>query len=188
MSRKLIVITAPSGAGKTTIAKRMLEAYPILEFSVSATTRQPRAGEVHGKDYYFFSEEQFRKSIESKAFVEWEEVYPGVFYGTLSHDLESIWESGKEVLLDVDVKGAMHLEKQFGDDALTIFIKPPSIEILITRLSSRGTESLEKIEERISKAKHELQFESYFDEVVINDSLPDAVRQVENLLDQFLLS
>ncbi|MBA2422550.1 MAG: guanylate kinase [Chitinophagales bacterium] len=188
MSGKLIVITAPSGAGKTTIAKRMLEAYPVLEFSVSATTRQPRSGEVHGKDYYFFTEEQFRKKIETNSFVEWEEVYPGVFYGTLKHDLKTIWDSGKEVLLDVDVRGAMQLEKQYGEDALTIFIKPPSIEVLINRLRSRATESPEKIEERISKASNELQFESYFDEVVINEILPDAVRQVENLIDDFLFT
>ncbi|MGB3075581.1 MAG: guanylate kinase [Chitinophagales bacterium] len=188
MSGKLIVITAPSGAGKTTIARHLLDSYPMLEFSVSATTRQRRPDEVHGRDYYFLSEEQFRQRIDNESFVEWEEVYKGTFYGTLKDEIESIWKSGKDVLFDVDVKGAINLKKQYGEQALTLFIKPPSIEILLERLRSRATETQERIEERITKAQSELQFESYFDETIVNDSLPDALRQAIAITDKFLFS
>jgi guanylate kinase len=186
MNGKLIVITAPSGAGKTTIARHVLESYPMVEFSVSATTRPQRPGEVHTRDYYFLTEQQFRDRIANNFFVEWEEVYKGTFYGTLRDGIESIWKRGKHVLFDVDVKGAINLKKQYGENALTIFIKPPSLKILIRRLESRATESPEKIAERIAKAKEELQYESYFDEVVINEVLPEALAQTDALVDAFL--
>lgn len=188
MSGKLIVITAPSGAGKTTIARHLLESYPMLEFSVSATTRLRRPDEVHGKDYYFLTEEQFQQRISNKSFVEWEEVYKGVYYGTLRNEIESIWKTGKDVLFDVDVKGAINLKKQYGDKALTLFIKPPSVEILADRLRSRATETQERIDERIAKAQAELQFEGYFDETIFNDSLPEALQQAMLITDRFLFS
>lgn len=188
MSGKLIVITAPSGAGKTTIARHLLEAYPTLEFSVSATTRTRRPDEVHGKDYYFLTEEQFKLRISNQSFAEWEEVYKDTFYGTLKDEIEGIWKTGKTVLFDVDVKGAMNLKKQYGDLALTIFIKPPSLEILLNRLRSRATDTPEKIEERIAKAQYELQFESYFDETIVNDSLPGALAKTESVVDRFLFA
>lgn len=186
MNGKLIVITAPSGAGKTTIARHLLETYPMVEFSVSATTRPQRPGEVHTRDYYFLTEVQFRERIANNSFVEWEEVYKGTFYGTLRDEIESIWKRDKHVLFDVDVKGAINLKKQYGESALTIFIKPPSLEILIRRLESRATETPEKIAERIAKAKEELQYESYFDEVVVNEVLPEALAQTDALVDAFL--
>jgi guanylate kinase len=139
-----------------------------------------------GEDYYFITEQLFKERIANESFAEWEEVYKGNFYGTLKSEIESIWKSGKEVLFDVDVKGAINLKKQYGDDALTIFIKPPSEAVLLHRLQNRATESPEKVEERINKARYELQFESYFDEVVINDSLPDALKQTEAIVDRFL--
>lgn len=188
MSGKLIVITAPSGAGKTTIARHLLEVYPMLEFSVSATTRPRRPDEVHGRDYYFLTEEQFRQRIENQSFVEWEEVYKGTFYGTLRDEIEGIWRSGKHVLFDVDVKGAISLKKLYGEKACTIFVKPPSLEILLERLHSRATDSPEKIEERIAKAQLEMQFEPYFDETIINDALPDAIRDTMAITDKFLFS
>ena len=188
MSGKLIVITAPSGAGKTTIARHLLEAYPMLEFSVSATTRPRRPDEVHARDYYFLTEEQFRQRIANQSFIEWEEVYQGTFYGTLKDEIESIWKTGKDVLFDVDVKGAINLKKQYGKDAFTIFIKPPSMETLQNRLRSRATESPERIEERITKAQQELQFEPYFDETIVNDSLPEALRLATAFVDTFLFS
>lgn len=186
MSKKLVVITAPSGAGKTTIARRLLEAYPMLEFSVSATTRPQRPDEVHGRDYYFMTEKQFKDRIANDSFVEWEEVYKNTFYGTLKDELEALWKSGKAVLFDVDVKGAIHLKKIYSDQALTIFIKPPSMDILISRLHSRATESPEKIEERIAKSRYEMQFESYFDEVILNDNLPETLTKAEAVVDRFL--
>lgn len=186
MSGKLIVITAPSGAGKTTIAKHLLESYPMLEFSVSATTRPRRPDEVHARDYYFLTEEQFRQRIKSESFVEWQEVYKDTFYGTLKDEVQAIWKSGKNVLFDVDVKGAINLKKQYGENALTIFIKPPSLEVLTNRLLSRATESADMVEERITKATYELQFESYFDEVIVNDSLPEAMAKAEAIVDKFL--
>src|SRR4030095_3315097 len=137
MSGKLIVITTPSGAGKTTIARRLLEAYPMLDFSVSATTRPRRPDEVHGRDYYFLTEEQFKDRIANKSFVGWEEGYTGMYYGTLKDEIEAIWKTGHDVLFDVDVKGAINLKKQYGDKALTIFIKPPDMNVLFDRLHSR---------------------------------------------------
>lgn len=188
MSGKLIVITAPSGAGKTTIARHLLSVYPMLEFSVSATTRARRPEEVHGQDYYFLTEEQFRLRIENNSFVEWEEVYKGTYYGTLKDEIESIWKTGKDVLFDVDVKGAINLKQQYTNKALTLFIKPPSIETLLERLRNRATDSLEKIEERIAKAQQELQYEPYFDVTIVNDSLPEAIREAMAVTDRFLFS
>ena len=160
----------------------------MLEFSVSATTRARRPEEVHGKDYYFLTEEQFRLRIANNSFVEWEEVYKGTFYGTLRDEIESIWKTGKDVLFDVDVKGAINLKQQYTNKALTLFIKPPSIETLLERLRNRATDSLEKIEERIAKAQQELQYEPYFDVTIVNDSLPEAIREAMAVTDRFLFS
>ena len=187
MSEKVIIVTAPSGAGKTTIVKHLLQQYPQLSFSVSACTRQKRAGEVDGTDYYFISEEEFHKRITADDFIEWEEVYKGNFYGTLKLEVNRLWQMHKVVIFDVDVKGAINLKKYFGANAISFFIKPPSKEILFERLTNRATESLEKIEERINKAGYELGFENYFDHSILNDNLNVAVEEITQLIDGFLI-
>src|ERR1041385_4458850 len=153
---KLVIFSAPSGAGKTTIVHRLLAQVPSLEFSVSATSRPPRGDESHGVDYYFFSEEEFRNRAGENEFVEWEEVYPGQLYGTMNSEVERIWRKGHHVIFDVDVKGGLALKKKFGKDALAIFVRPPSMDALETRLRSRGTEPEEKIKIRLAKAASEL--------------------------------
>jgi guanylate kinase len=183
---KLIVITAPSGAGKTTIARHLLASIPELSFSVSATTRPQRHDEVDGRDYHFITPEAFKRWIEEGAFVEWEEVYHGLFYGTLRREMEKIWQKGNVALFDVDVNGAMRLKKKFPANTLTIFIKPPSYDVLTKRLHNRATEPADKIEERINKAKKELQFESSFDAVIVNDYLEHALSEVENVVQKFI--
>jgi guanylate kinase len=183
---KFIVITAPSGAGKTTIARHLLQAIPEIAFSVSATTRQIRKNEIEGKDYFFLTAEEFKNRIAHDEFIEWEEVYPGTFYGSLKRQIEKLWEMGKAVLFDVDVKGALNLKNKFPDNTLTIFIKPPSYEVLIQRLKNRATDSPEKIQERIHKAQDELLFESSFDVVIVNDDLEQALREVKIVVGKFL--
>jgi len=183
---KFIVITAPSGAGKTTIARHLLKAIPEIAFSVSATTRHKRINETEGKDYFFLTVDEFKKSIARDEFMEWEEVYPGTFYGSLKSQIEKLWEEGKAVLFDVDVKGALNLKNKFPDNTLTIFIKPPSYEILMKRLHHRATESPEKLHERIHKAQIELEFESNFDEVIVNDDLEKAFREAKIAVGKFL--
>jgi guanylate kinase len=181
---KIIVITAPSGSGKTTLVKRLLEACPHLAFSISACTRTPRAGEVHARDYYFYLPEQFTGLIDDDAFVEWEMVYTGKYYGTLKAELQRIWKAGKSPLVDIDVKGALAISAKYPDDCLTIFIEAPSIEELRKRLISRGTETPHSLEERITKAEEELTFAPQFDLIIINDNLEQAtaelIRAVEN--------
>lgn len=186
MRGKLIVITAPSGAGKTTIARHLLVSIPGLAFSVSATTRRQRKEEQEGKDYYFINEEEFKRRREAGAFIEWEEVYHGTYYGTLKEELDKLWSAGKDVLFDVDVHGAIRLQKKFPDNTLTIFIKPPEYETLVRRLHSRATEPPEKIEERIQKAANELKFESRFDVVIVNDDLNHAIIAAEAAVKKFL--
>lgn len=182
----MIIITAPSGAGKTTIARFLLQHIPELAFSVSATTRSRRENERDAVDYYFISKEEFLQKIKNNEFAEWEEVYHQVFYGTLKSELEKLWNRGKSVLFDVDVKGALSLKKQFGDSTLSIFIKPPSESALFERLRKRSTETHEKIAERISRATVELEYEKRFDVVIENAELLQAQRQALATVSSFL--
>lgn len=184
---KLIILTAPSGAGKTTIARHLLMTFPNLAFSVSATTRARRSYEVDGKDYYFISPEKFRQLIQENAFVEWEEVYTDQFYGTLKSEIERLWAAGKHVVFDVDVKGAMNLKRQYPSETLTIFIKPPSTEILFQRLQKRSTETEESLQKRIAKAVEELKNENNFDIVLVNDKLEDALQKATAIVEKFIL-
>lgn len=184
---KIIILTAPSGAGKTSITRHLLAKYPDrLAFSISAATRQPRGAEKHGVDYYFISQEEFTWKIQHEAFVEWEMVYEGKYYGTLKEEMERIWEQGKVPLLDIDVKGAIHVEEQFKDLCLSIFIEPPSIEELQRRLRSRGTESEESMNARVSKAGYELSFKHSFDTVIVNDDFQKACQEAESAILAFL--
>jgi guanylate kinase len=186
MSGKLIIFSAPSGSGKTTIVKHLLEKDFKLEFSISACNRQPRDNEVHGKDYYFLSTADFRQKIDNNEFVEWEEVYTDRFYGTLKSEINRIWAKGNNVLFDVDVVGGVNIKKQFGDKALAIFVMPPSIDALQQRLSNRGTDKPEEIEKRLAKAEHEMTFANQFDHIIMNDDLGKAKLEAETLLHSFL--
>lgn len=183
---KLIIFSAPSGSGKTTIVRRLMEMLGGLEFSVSATSRAPRGVEQHGKDYYFLSAEVFDAKIAEEAFVEWEEVYAGTKYGTLRSEMERIWAKGNTILFDVDVKGGVRLKSIFGESALSIFVMPPSIEELRNRLVGRATDSPEKIEQRIAKAGEELGYAERFDRVVVNDNLEAAVDEVCRIVTEFI--
>ncbi len=181
-SIQFIVITAPSGSGKTTIVRNLLEKIPELEFSISATTRDKRPHETHGKDYYFISIPEFEKAIENDEFLEWEEVYPGKFYGTLKSEIERIHKNQKLAALDIDVQGSFNLKKKFENQLVSFFIKAPSLEVLRQRLMDRGTDSPNDIEMRLAKAQFELQFENRFDFIIINDNLQNAVNQIINKL------
>lgn len=183
---KCIIFSAPSGAGKTTIVKQLLAANFPLEFSISAATRELRGNEVDGKDYYFLSVADFKAKIENGDFIEWEEVYPDHFYGTLKAEIERIWASGKAVIFDVDVVGGINLKKHFGDDALSIFIMPPSLEVLEERLRGRATETEDRITKRLGKAKQELITADQFDYVILNDDLEKAVKGATFILEKFL--
>ena len=183
---KLIIFSAPSGSGKTTIVRRLMGEMGGLEFSVSATSRAPRGAEQHGKDYYFLSAEEFDGLVAKDSFVEWEEVYAGTKYGTLKSELERIWAKGNTILFDVDVKGGVRLKNIFGADALSIFIMPPSVEELRRRLEGRATDSPEKIAQRIAKADEELGYAPQFDVVVVNDDLDIAVSEVRNAVTKFI--
>ena len=187
MEGKLIIFSAPSGAGKTTIVKHLLSQHADkISFSISATTRTPREGEIDGKDYYFISKETFLHRIAKKEFIEFEEVYSGTYYGTLRSEIERVWAQGKQVVFDIDVEGGLHLKRKFGNQALAIFVQPPSLEVLIQRLRGRGTDSEEKLRERIAKAEKELGYASRFDIVLKNDDLDTACTKAENLLLNFL--
>lgn len=186
MKGKLIIFSAPSGAGKTTLVRHLLEQNLGLEFSVSATSRQPRQGEINGKDYYFISEEAFREKIANNEFLEWEEVYSGIFYGTLKREVERIRNAGKHVIFDVDVVGGVNIKNYYGRDALAVFVKPPSVDELRTRLENRSTETKDKINMRIAKAEHELTYESRFDAVVVNDNVEEAKKRTEWLVSDFI--
>ncbi len=183
---KLIILSAPSGAGKSTIVKHLLKTFPRLEFSVSATSRAPRGTERNGVEYYFLSPEEFSKAVERDEFVEWEEVYAGTCYGTLRTELERIWGKGNVIIFDVDVKGGIRLKEIFGDNALSIFIMPPSIEELRCRLIGRGTDAPEVIERRIQKAETEISYCRKFDRIVVNDRLEEAVEEVTTLIRDFI--
>lgn len=183
---KAIIFSAPSGTGKTTIVHRLMERYPQLEFSVSATSRAARGNEVDGCDYFFLSPQQFAKAVDEGRFVEWEEVYAGTSYGTLRSELERIWAKGHTILFDVDVKGGIRLKEIFGSDALSIFVMPPSIDELRRRLTLRGTDSKEAVERRVAKAEYEIGFADRFDRIVVNDDLEVAVDATDKLICNFL--
>ena len=183
---KVIIFSAPSGSGKTTIVKQLLERYPQVEFSVSATSRAPRGTERDGVDYYFFTQEAFMQAVAEDRFVEWEEVYKGTCYGTLRSELERIWQKGHTIAFDVDVIGGLNLKRLFGDDACSVFVMPPSIEELRRRLEGRGTDAPEVIDRRIAKAEFELTKALEFDHVVVNDRLEEAVAEVCALVDRFI--
>jgi len=183
---KLIIFSAPSGSGKTTIVKELMKQVPNLAFSVSACSRPPREGEVDGRDYHFMSVEKFRKLIEQHAFVEWEEVYKDRLYGTLVSEVERMRDAGTNVLFDVDVMGGMNIKAIYGMEALSVFVQPPSVEELRARLELRGTDSKEDIDIRVEKAEFELSFADHFDVVVINDQLDKAVKEVVALVADFI--
>jgi guanylate kinase len=182
----MLVFTAPSGAGKTTIVRHLLKKFDFLDFSVSATTRNRRPHEEEGKDYYFFSIDEFTILIEEKAFVEWEEVYFDQFYGTLKSEVDRIWNKGKTIVFDIDVKGASNIKEMYGDDCLAVFICPPSIEVLMQRLSVRNTEDEESLRKRITKVKREMVYKNSFDTILVNDDLETALKEAENLVLSFL--
>lgn len=186
MSKKIIIITAPSGAGKTTIVKQLLSEKPELAFSISATTRTARENEVHGKDYYFLTQEDFHEKIEAHEFAEYEMVYAGKYYGTLKSELERIWANEKTPMVDIDVKGALSIKEHYQEAALTIFIQPPTLDTLRVRLSERGTETQASLEERLGKARYEMSFSHQFDEIVTNDILETAYAEVKKLVEEFL--
>ena len=183
---KLIIFSAPSGSGKTTIVKELLKIFPQFEFSISATSRAPRGQEQNGVDYFFLSQEEFRAKVEADEFVEWEEVYNGTCYGTLKSEMERIWAKGNVIIFDVDVMGGINLKRIFGERACSIFIKAPSVEALRERLIGRGTDSAETIEKRVAKAEFELSKASEFDFVVVNDILDNAVAETEQIITDFL--
>jgi guanylate kinase len=185
---KLIIITAPSGAGKTSITRYLLNNFPQLAFSVSAATRTPRSYEQEGKDYYFLSEESFLDKIRKNEFVEWEMVYDGKYYGTLKSELERIWKMNKVPVLDIDVKGAIHVQGQYPNSSLSLFIEPPSVDELKRRLERRGTESDESLHARVNKAAYEISFKHHFHHVIINNSLSTAQEQALEVVENFLES
>jgi guanylate kinase len=185
---KLIIFSAPSGAGKTTIVHYLLKKIPGLEFSVSATTRSRRSNEVDGRDYYFIKEEEFLHRIAHKEFVEFEEVYSGTFYGTLRSEIQRIWNNGKHVIFDIDVIGALHLKRKYEEQALAVFVQPPSLKVLIERLTSRGTDDEYKLKERIAKAEKELKYADQFDVILSNNDLETACGEAEEVVLKFLKS
>jgi guanylate kinase len=183
---KIIIITAPSGSGKTSITRHLMQQFPQLAFSVSAATRQPRGIEKDGVDYHFISTETFQQKIQHNEFIEWEMVYEGKYYGTLKAELEKIWSQNKIPVLDIDVKGAIHVQQQFPQTSLSLFIQPPSVEELKKRLQSRGTETAESLAARINKASYELSFKEHFNKVVVNDELQKACAEATAIVDTFI--
>jgi guanylate kinase len=183
---KLIIFSAPSGSGKTTLVHYIMEQMPQIAFSVSATSRSPRGEEQNGVDYYFLSADDFRKKIDQQEFVEWEEVYPDQFYGTLKSEVERLRNEGKSVIFDVDVKGGLNIKKMYGNEALSVFVKPPSVAVLEERLHNRSTESEASIKKRIDRAAFELSFENKFDVIVINGDLEKSKNDSLNYVQSFL--
>lgn len=186
MSGKLIIFSAPSGAGKSTIVQHLLTRNLNLEFSISATSRAPRGVEKHGVDYYYLSPDEFRQKIDNQEFLEYEEVYANCFYGTLRSEIDRITSQGKNIVFDVDVVGGLNIKKEFGDRALAVFIAPPSIEILHKRLVGRGTDAPEMIEKRIGKAAFEMSFAPQFDVIIVNDDLDKSKAEAEEIIRKFV--
>jgi guanylate kinase len=183
---KLIIITAPSGAGKTSITKYLMQQLPQLAFSISAATRPPRGMEKDGVDYYFITAADFKQKIQEGKFVEWEMVYEGKYYGTLKSELQRIWQQGKVPVLDIDVKGAIHVQQQYPQSSLSLFIEPPSVEELKKRLQSRGTETAESLAARVNKASYELSFKEHFDTIIVNDNLQRACAAALSAVNKFI--
>ncbi|VBB43516.1 guanylate kinase [uncultured Paludibacter sp.] len=186
MQPKLIIVSAPSGAGKSTLVNYLLSLNLGLEFSVSATCRSPRGKEKHGKEYYFLTTEEFKQKIDNKEFIEYEEVYSGCYYGTLRSEIDRISAKGNPIIFDVDVLGGLNIKKQYGEDALAIFIAPPSIETLRQRLIKRSTDSPEMIEKRVGKAEHEMTFAPQFDLIIVNDNLSKGKNEIEQAVREFI--
>lgn len=187
MSNKVVIFSAPSGAGKSTIVNHLLGLHPELEFSISATSRAPRGQEQHGVEYYFYSADEFRQMIAQERFVEYEEVYSGSFYGTLRSEVERIWAKGHTIIFDIDVQGGVNLKRIFGEQALSVFIQAPSVEVLRERLIGRGTDTAEAIEKRVAKAASEMEFAAgKFDYTLINDDLQTALAEAERVVGGFL--
>lgn len=184
--QKILIITAPSGAGKTSITHYLMRTFPQLAFSVSAATRPARSNETHGVDYYFISEEEFKKNIKEKAFAEWQMVYEGKYYGTLKSELKRIWAENRVPVLDIDVKGALHVQQQYPENTLSLFVEPPSVDELRKRLMSRGTESEDSLNARISKASYEISFKDQFDRIVVNHNLDQACEAARQIVAEFL--
>ncbi len=185
---KVILFTAPSGAGKTTIVRHLLATYPELAFSVSATNRAQRPAEVHGKDYYFMSDDTFKQHIDAGDFLEWEEVYAGQYYGTLTSEIDRIWALDKVIIFDVDVQGALAIKQTFGDQCLAVFIRPPSLQTLIERLKKRRTETASSLRTRIARVRHELTYEQSFDKVLVNDVLDVALKEAAFFVEEFIFA
>lgn len=186
MNGKLIIFSAPSGSGKTTIVKHLLSTDLPLEFSISACNREKREGEKDGKDYYFLSDDEFRKKIKQNEFIEWEEVYPGRFYGTLKSEIDRIWKKGKHVLFDIDVLGGLNLKNKYGEKALSIFVQAPSREEIERRLRTRSTEDEASLTKRVSKIEKELTFAPSFDVILISDKLEQTLKEAETIVRSFI--
>lgn len=187
MSRgKIVVLTAPSGSGKTSIAHTLLDRYSYLTFSISATTRPPRSGEVDGRDYHFLSHEEFKQKIEEGEFIEWQSFYNGQYYGTLHSEVDKQLNSGYFTLLDIDVKGALNVKGIYGDDSLTVFIRPPSLDTLKQRLANRGTENEDTLAMRLQRAEMEIKQANKFDHIIVNNNLHDAIDQAASIVDRYL--
>ena len=183
---KAILFSAPSGCGKTTIIRELMQYFDCFDFSISATSRQPREGEVDGKDYYYLSRDEFMRRVAAGDFLEWEEVYQGTCYGTLKSEIDRIWDGGRVIVFDVDVNGGRNIKRYFGDDALSIFVMPPSIEVLEQRLRSRGTDSEESIAKRLGRSAEELKQAGQFDITIVNDDLQRAVEETRKVINNFL--
>jgi len=185
-SNKIIILTAPSGAGKTSITRFLLQKYPQLAFSVSAATRPPRDNEKNGVDYYFMTIKEFNQKIKNNEFVEWEMVYEGKYYGTLKSEFNRIWQNGQVPILDIDVKGAIHVQQQYLENSFSMFIEPPSVDELKRRLESRGTESIETLQARVNKAAYEISFKHHFHKTIVNNSLEHACKEAADAVEKFL--
>ncbi len=186
--QKILIITAPSGAGKTSITHHLMRVFPVLMFSVSAATRERRDNERDGVDYHFMTEDEFKHKIHQKEFAEWEMVYEGKYYGTLKSELKRIWNLGRIPVLDIDVKGALHIRQQYPENVLSIFVQPPSVDALKARLMSRGTETEESLAARVNKASYELSFHDHFDRTIVNEILDKACTEAEVIVAEFLRS
>ena len=183
---KILIITAPSGAGKTSITRHLLNTFPLLAFSISAATREQRSHETHGKDYYFIKPVEFQQKIQQGEFVEWEMVYEGKYYGTLNSELKRIWSNQQIPVLDIDVKGALHVQQQYPNSSLSIFIEPPSVKELKRRLQGRGTETAETLQDRVNKASYEISFKHHFNKIIVNDNLENACKMAEKIVREFI--